>query len=51
MRYLVAEAKPTASNFKVLLIISGVFVVAGFFFLVEAVMVTVFEWCASGSCV
>lgn len=45
MRYIVAAASPTASNFKTLLIVSGVFLVAGFLFLAEAVMAILFEWC------
>lgn len=44
MRYYVASASPTAANFKALLIASGVLVVAGFLFLVEALLALLFQF-------
>ncbi|CAK9781990.1 hypothetical protein CC85DRAFT_289254 [Cutaneotrichosporon oleaginosum] len=44
VRWLLADASPSDDSYKILLIIAGVFVVAGFLFLVEAVLSLLFEW-------
>lgn len=43
-RYFVAATKPTASSFQALLIASGVLLVAGFLFIVEAIMQLLWDW-------
>ncbi|BEI92623.1 uncharacterized protein CcaverHIS019_0502510 [Cutaneotrichosporon cavernicola] len=43
-RWLLSDASPNDSSFKILLIVAGIFVVAGFLFIVEAVMALLFEW-------
>lgn len=44
VRHEVAKTPPDASSFQVLLIASGVLLVAGFLFLAEAVLMLMFEW-------
>ncbi|WOO84072.1 uncharacterized protein LOC62_05G007595 [Vanrija pseudolonga] len=43
-RYFVATTKPTASSFQAILIASGVLLVAGFLFIVEAIMQLLWDW-------